>query len=95
MELLLSPAASEFVSARGGRLYVWTKKNVCCGGGITLGTATEPPADREFRSIATSTDVELFVPVGLLRLPDELHVDVQRWPRRRVQAYWNGCVHVV
>ncbi len=94
MELVVSPAASEFVHASGGRLYVWTKKNRCCGGGISLGTATEPPAERGFRSVANGAGIELFVPVGLRRLPDELHVDLQRRPRR-VQAYWNGCVFVV
>jgi hypothetical protein len=94
MELVVSPAASEFVRASGGRLFVWTKKNHCCGGGISLGTATEPPPHREFRTVTNNAGIELFVPVGLRRLPDELHLDVQRWPRR-VQAYWNGCVFVV
>ena len=94
MELVVSPAASEFVHTSGGRLYVWTKKSRCCGGGISLETATEPPAGREFRSVANSGRIEVFVPIGLRRLPDELHVDVQRWPRR-VQAYWDGCVYVI
>lgn len=94
MELVVSPAASEFVHTSSGRLYVWMKKSRCCGGGVTLETATEPPAGREFRAIARSAGIEGFAPVGLRRLPQELHIDVQRWPRR-VQAYWNGCVHVI
>ena len=94
MELVVTTAASEFVHNNGGRLYVWTKKDRCCGGGITLGTATEPPPDREFRIVANGAGIILFVPVGLRRLPEELHVDLQRRPRR-VRAYWNGCVFVV
>jgi hypothetical protein len=37
---------------------------------------------------------ELFVPVTLRRLPDELHVEARRFPRR-IEAYWNGCAWIV
>jgi hypothetical protein len=37
---------------------------------------------------------ELFLPARLSPLPDELHIDVARFPRR-VEAYWNGCAWVV
>ena len=46
-----------------------------------------------FRQLATD-GFELYVPAGLARLPEELHLEVQRFPRR-VEAYWNGCAWLV
>lgn len=94
MQLVVSEAASDFVQVRGGRLYVWMKRSRCCGGVISLGAATDPPPGRKFRRVVSTTGIELFVPEGLRRLPEELHVDLQRRPRR-VEAYWNGCAYVV
>ena len=94
MQLVISSAASDFVHTNGDQLYVWTTRNRCCGGGLSLETATEPPTNRDFRAVANAAGVKLFFPAGLPELPDELHVDLQRWPRR-VRAYWNGCIHVV
>jgi hypothetical protein len=95
MRVVLSEPAAGFIDAHGGRLYIWMKKNRCCGGGFhTLGTATEPPPKISFRRYDDCSDVELFVPEALGRVPDELHVELRRFPRR-VEAYWNGCVFVV
>jgi len=41
-----------------------------------------------------STGFELYVPAALGRLPDELHVEARRFPRR-IEAYWNGCAWIV
>ena len=43
MQLVVSPAASSFLHAQGDRLYVWPTRNRCCGGGLFLETAVEPP----------------------------------------------------
>ena len=94
MQLVVSPAASSFLHAQGDRLYVWPTRNRCCGGGLFLEAAAEPPPDRTFRAIANAAGINLFLPTALSELPDELHVDLQRWPRR-VRAYWNGCIYVV
>lgn len=48
----------------------------------------------EFRLVASTGRFELLVPAGLARLPDELHLELRRFPRR-VEAYWNGCAWVV
>jgi hypothetical protein len=95
MKLVVSDAAVDLIRERGGQLYVWTKKGRCCGGGATrLETSSELPARREFRNVVTGGErFELFVP-SELSLPDELHLDVRRFPRR-VEAYWNGCAWVV
>jgi hypothetical protein len=93
MRLVVSEPAAELIGSRGGRLYVWPKKARCCGGLTTLASSTEPTPGTEFRSAGTLGDVELFVPARLAPLPDELHVELHRFPRR-VEAYWNGCAWV-
>ena len=94
MRVVVSESASELIEAQGGRLYVWLKRARCCGSLTTLATASEPPAERAFRQVESGRAFELYVPLGLTRLPDELHLDVPR-RRRRVEAYWDGCVWVV
>jgi hypothetical protein len=94
MQLVVSPAASSFLHTHGDRLYVWLKRNGCCSGGLFLDAATEPPRGHDFRAFANTEGINLFLPVGLTDLPEELHVDLQRRPTK-VRAYWNGCIHVV
>ena len=94
MRVVTSELARELIQARGGRLYIWLKRGRCCGNVTTLATANEPPHDRAFRQVERGGAFELFIPAALTRLPDELHLDVSR-RRRRVEAYWDGCVWVV
>jgi len=94
MRLVISDRAVELIEDRGGRLYVRPKKARCCGASTTLVTSTSPEARREYRRVATHEAIEVFVPMRLATLPDELHVEVRRFPQR-VEAYWNGCAWVV
>lgn len=95
MRLVVSESAEDFIETHGGSLYIWMKKNRCCGGGFhTLGTATEAPPKITFRRDEECTNFDLFVPETLSRMPDELHVELRRFPRR-VEVYWNGCAWVV
>jgi hypothetical protein len=95
MDLVAPDSAVDLIRERGGRLYVWTKRHRCCGGGFsTLGAATEAPARKQFQRVDEDVGFELFVPVTLRRLPDELHVEARRFPRR-IEAYWNGCAWIV
>jgi len=94
VRLVASPKALGFVRDRGGRLYVWTRTHRCCHGALTLvESATEPPRDEGFRLVA-SDGVDVFVPTALHQLPAELHLELRRFPRRHVEAYWNGCAWV-
>lgn len=63
-ELVASAGVIEEIRKRGGALYVWPRKQRCCGGTITLEAATEPP-ERAFRRIETVA-IDLFVPVGMM-----------------------------
>ena len=83
------------IRERGGRLYVWVRKGRCCGAAnLTLATASEPPRGKEFRRVEEAAGFELYLPTHLGRAPDELQIEVRRFPRR-VEAYWNGCIWVV
>jgi len=94
VRVVASDSASELIQAQGGRLYVWLKRAHCCGNLTTLATASEPPAEKAFRQVDSGGQFELYVPTGLTRLPDELHLDVGR-RRSRVEAYWDGCAWVL
>ena len=72
---------------------MWVKTSRCCGRLSRLASATEAPAGMEFRRLDESERFQLYLPVRLGRLPDELHIDVQRFPRR-IEAYWEGCAWV-
>ena len=49
----------------------------------------------EYECVDENVGFELYVPAALLgRLPDELHFEVRRLPRR-IEACWNGCAWIV
>ena len=93
VRIVASEAAAELIEEKGGRLYVWPKKAHCCGGLTTLATSPSPPP-RPFRQVAANDRFQLLFPAGLTRMPDELHLEVRKHPRR-VEAYWNGCAWVI
>ncbi len=94
LRIVATDEARQLIAADGGRLYVRLRKPRCCGAATTLVTRTTTDDPQSYRSLGVDAGFELFVPQGLLRLPDELHVDVRRRPRR-VEAYWDGCAWVV
>jgi hypothetical protein len=94
MRIIASDEARDLIAARGGRLYVSATRQRCCRSVQRLVAATEPRRDAEWRSAGSDAGFELFLPAGLSRRPEELHVEVRRFPRR-VEAYWNGCAWVV
>ena len=92
MKVLAPAAVADLVRERGGRLYVWTDLRRCCSGGITyLRTGSGPETGRTFRPVETE-GFELFFDPGRLDPPTELHLDVKGLRRKRVEAYWDGCV---
>jgi hypothetical protein len=93
MRIVVSDPAAELIGERGGRLYVWPRRALCCGAVTRLTAASEPRPDTAFRRVDGGNDVELYVPEGLNPLPEELHLEVRRFPRR-IEAYWNGCAWV-
>jgi hypothetical protein len=94
MRVVASAPAARLIDESGGRLYVWPTRPRCCGAVTTLRTSSTPPKGAEFRLAAVGDGFDVFVPAGLARLPEELHLESRRFPRR-VDAYWNGCAWVV
>ena len=94
MRVVVSEPAAELIEERGRRVYVWLKKGRCCGGVTTLGTSCEPPGRKQFVRVEANEQFELYVHARIPRLPDELQIDLRRFPRR-VEAYWNNCAWVI
>jgi hypothetical protein len=94
MRVVASDPAAALIKERGGRVYVWLKKGRCCGGVTTLGTSSEPPRRKEFVRVEADEQFELYLDARIPRLPDELHFELRRFPRR-VEAYWNNCAWVI
>ncbi len=90
VDVIATEEATELIRERGGRLYVWIQRPRCCGSVAYLGTATEPARGREFRSVDVDGFV-LAIDARMSRLPDELHVDVRGWRRRRPVAFWDAA----
>ena len=94
MNVIFSRQAEDLVGERGGRLYVWLDRQRCCQGATFLLTASGPPAGHTFRPVSGNHGFELYLDHGPQQPPDEIHLDVRGWRRKRVEAYWNGCVFV-
>jgi hypothetical protein len=94
MRVVASVEAREYIAERGGRLYVWPTSSACCHPVPRLECGTDAKGDREFRPVADD-EFEIWAPARIARLPSELHVEVRRFPRRRVEAYWDGCAWIV
>ena len=94
MRVVASEPAVELIAERGGRLYVWPTRARCCGGATRLVSATTPPSGKRFGRSGAVAEFELYLPQGLSRLPDELHVELRRYPRR-LESYWDGCAWVI
>jgi hypothetical protein len=95
VRVVASPEAVDLVRERGGRLYVWTKSSRCCSRRLTwLEASTEPGERRAFRRVERAP-IELYVPSGLSRLPEELVIEARGRRRRHLEAYWDGCAWVI
>lgn len=91
MEVVVPPDVADVVAARGGRLFVWSRRISCCRSTAYLETATDHPPRRSYRLVQTEP-FELWFAGA--REPDELHLDV-RGRRQRIEAYWDGCAYVI
>jgi hypothetical protein len=95
MRVIASNSAADFIDQQGGRIYVWLKTGRCCGATTTLATALEPPKQKHFERAEENQRFDLYLDARMSsRLPDELHFEFRRFPRR-VEAYWNGCAWVI
>jgi hypothetical protein len=67
----------------------------CCRSLLTyLDASTERPTGSFRRAAGADGGFDVYVEEDLPRLPAELHVTLSRFPRRSVQAFWNGACWV-
>jgi hypothetical protein len=108
VKVVADQEAARFVREHGGTLWVWLDphRGIAGQGFIYLAAATELPgtsrATRRMRSArrphrfrsfeADGFDVRL--DPGRLQPPAELHLELKRFPKRRVDAFWNGAIFV-
>jgi len=92
VRVVSSPDVAKVVQERGGRLFVWPHKGICCGPKITLETGHAPKPGLEFESVPVE-GFELHL-ARMGHVPEELHLDVHGRRRPRVAAYWDGCAWV-
>jgi hypothetical protein len=93
VRVIVSEDAVAFVRDRGGRLFVWAIPLDAPTGGaavFALEASTDSPgADREFARFA-GEGFDVLIDVSEHGAPDELHLAVKGWYRKRIRAYWNG-----
>ena len=95
MKVVASREVGDLVCASGGELYVRTDPHRCCSGSLTyLVTSAEPERGREYvRFEAEGFGVSFSA--GNRTPPDELHLALRGHRKKRVEAYWNGCVYAI
>jgi hypothetical protein len=95
VRVVASKPALEYVRERGGGLYVWKRSTRCCHGGFeSLVSSTKPKRGADFRLADDDDGLAVYVPTTLRDLPEELHVELRRYPWRRIEAYWDDCAWV-
>jgi len=90
----ISADAADFVSGRGGALWVWAAHaRMCCSGAPAwMRAATAPPRGLSgFSPVAADGLQVWFRGVGS-RMPDVLEIGLRGTRRPRVEAYWDGCL---
>jgi hypothetical protein len=97
VNVVATPEAQAFIAANGGVAYVKALRRRCCGGALTvLSATTTAPADAE--SFEPVGDPSLGVRYrraahewSQLGEPGELLLEVRGRRRPRLNACWDGC----
>jgi hypothetical protein len=108
VEVIASEAAKAFITARGGRAWVWIDPHAGFGAVsyVYLVGAVERPgtgrATRRMRSARlphrftgyAADGFELLCSFGRYGEPREVHLTLARFPKKHLKAFWNGAVFV-
>jgi hypothetical protein len=66
----------------------------CCGGALIF-LKTSASADGHTFRLIPDGPIAIYIDERLPGMPDELHLEVRGFRRKRIDAYWNGCVYVI
>jgi hypothetical protein len=108
VRILGDSGVTAFIDEHGGRLWVWLDPHGGLGGpaviyleaaperpGATRATRRKRSARRPHRFTSYTMDgLEVLCDFGRFDPPDELHLAVKRFPKRRIEAFWNGAIFV-
>jgi hypothetical protein len=108
VKVVTGEGVTEFVNEHGGTLWVWLDPHGGLGGPATiyLIAATERPgASKATRRLKSARRPHRFKPYeaegfellfdhGKFDAPEELHLVVKRFPKRRVDAFWDNKIFV-
>jgi hypothetical protein len=93
MRVVAGPDAVSFIRERGGRVFVWPLPiDAPTGGAVVfaLEASTDSPGvDHDFVRFS-GEEFEVLIDTIQHGVPDELHLAVTGWRRKRIRAYWNG-----
>jgi hypothetical protein len=102
----VSSGAAAFVTARGGRLWVWAERRpMCCGGSPAwMRAATTAPGGKSGFALVPDDAIDLLptsAPRPRLQLffrsaggmkPEVLEIAIEGRRHPKVAAYWDGCL---
>lgn len=109
VKVVSTPDADAFVREHGGRLWIWLDPHGGLGGPATiyLLAATERPGTSKatsrlksarrphrFKAFPVEGFDELLFDHGKFDPPEELHLVLKRFPKRRIDAFWDGKIFV-
>lgn len=92
VQVTIGTAACDYVSARGGALWIRSTRRRCCGGSTTwLRATTSLPKDADgYEALECGLPISVFFRPASDR-PRSLEVEMRGLLRRRPVALWNGC----
>ena len=94
MRVDISPEATAFVGAHGGRLWVWAAPpRMCCAGTPSyMHAATSTPRRASGFSRVPAAGLELWFRPPAGTAPQTLEIGLRGRRHPRVEAYWDGCL---
>jgi len=93
-EVQSTELAGNFVTSRGGVVFVRAKRSRCCSGTLTtLGIDTVRPMDVAESARESAVGIEVRYAGGASGQPQKLVIELRGKKRRRLAAYWDGCAY--